>query len=229
MSKKYEFTGETKVYEGRTLNRIRRIEDGLIGGWIESEENLSQEGNCFVHDEGKVYGNAKIYGNAIVFGYATVYDNVAIYDDAKIYGDARVCGYAEIFGNAKVYNNARIYGNARAYSNAVIYDDAEVCGNARVRDCARVYGSARVHKGEIIGRIYQPYKDIFQCQCENRILIAILTEDNEILYTIGCQNNITKEQFLDRIYNKNGGLKENPHREEYLKLIPLIEQYFKIN
>ena len=41
--RKYEFTGETMVLEGRTLNRIRRIEDGLIGGWIESEKNLSHE------------------------------------------------------------------------------------------------------------------------------------------------------------------------------------------
>lgn len=30
-----------------------------------------------------------------------------------------------------------------------------------------------------------------------------------------------------RIHNKAGGLKENPHREEYLKLIPLINTYFK--
>lgn len=29
--------------------------------------------------------------------------------------------------------------------------------------------------------------------------------------------------------NEGGGLKENPHRKEYLKLIPSIEQYFKNN
>ena len=71
-----------------------------------------------------------------------------------------------------------------------------------------------------------PYKNIFQYQCENRVLTAILTEDDEILYSIGCQSNITKEVFLDRIYNEGGGLENNPHRKEYLKLIPAIEMYF---
>ena len=58
------------------------------------------------------------------------------------------------------------------------------------------------------------------------MLTVILTEDDEILYTIGCQNNITKEVFLNRIHNENGGLKENPHRKEYLKVIPLVEIYY---
>jgi len=43
---KYEFTGETMNYECHTLHRIRWISDGEIGGWIEKEENLSQDGNC---------------------------------------------------------------------------------------------------------------------------------------------------------------------------------------
>src|SRR6056297_2303516 len=32
-TKKYEFTGETTTHYGRTLHRIRRLKDGLIGGW----------------------------------------------------------------------------------------------------------------------------------------------------------------------------------------------------
>ena len=59
-SKKYEFTGETKMYFGRTLRQIRAIKDfsdvkaGEIGGWIEKESNLSQTGNAWVS------GNANI-------------------------------------------------------------------------------------------------------------------------------------------------------------------------
>ena len=52
--KKYEFTGETKEFRGVTLKQIRAlvtiagvVTAGDCGGWIESEENLSQ-----------VYGNA---------------------------------------------------------------------------------------------------------------------------------------------------------------------------
>lgn len=48
--KKYEFTGECKVYFGVTLRRIKSLIDfsdvkkGELGGFIEKEENLSH--NC---------------------------------------------------------------------------------------------------------------------------------------------------------------------------------------
>ena len=46
MGPKYEFTDETMNYDGHTLHRIRHLSDDKLGGWIEKEENLSQEGNC---------------------------------------------------------------------------------------------------------------------------------------------------------------------------------------
>lgn len=44
--KKYEFTGEVKLWFGRTLHQIRacvsfgEVKAGEVGGWIEKEENL---------------------------------------------------------------------------------------------------------------------------------------------------------------------------------------------
>lgn len=61
--KKYEFTGETKFYCG-----ISRIADGELGGWLESEANLSQEGDAWVYGNAQVYGNARVSGNARVYG-----------------------------------------------------------------------------------------------------------------------------------------------------------------
>lgn len=64
MMKKYEFTGETKMWLGRELHRIRAVRDfgdvkcGTLGGWIEKEDNLSHNGSCFV------YGNAEVYDSA---------------------------------------------------------------------------------------------------------------------------------------------------------------------
>ena len=87
MEKKYKLTAETCEYEGCVLHRIVALKDfssvkaGDKGGWIEKEENLSQDGCCWV------YGDARVYGDAIV------------------YGNARVYGNAEVYGNAKVTNN----------------------------------------------------------------------------------------------------------------------------
>ena len=64
---KYEFTGETKFWLGRTLRQIREkisfgiVKAGEVGGWIEKEGNLSDDGNA------RVYGNAQVYGDAQVY------------------------------------------------------------------------------------------------------------------------------------------------------------------
>jgi len=72
---KYELTEETKEICGHTLHRIvcvtafESVSVGDIGGWIESENNLSQDGDAWV------YGNAEVYGDAKVCGNAKVYDD----------------------------------------------------------------------------------------------------------------------------------------------------------
>ena len=82
--KKYDFTGETLKWYGRTLSRIRALKDfgdveaGDLGGWIEKEENLSHEGEAEVYGEAKVYGEAEVYGEAIVCGQAEVCGNAVI-------------------------------------------------------------------------------------------------------------------------------------------------------
>lgn len=91
-NRKYEFTGETCQHDGVTLRQIRCISDGEIGGWIESEANLSHEGDCWVA------GNAKVYGDARVAGYARVADNATVSGDAQVANEAWVCGDAQISG-----------------------------------------------------------------------------------------------------------------------------------
>ena len=61
MGPKYEFTSETINHDGHTLHQICRIEDDTLGGWIESEANLSQDGNCWITDHVYVFGNARVY------------------------------------------------------------------------------------------------------------------------------------------------------------------------
>ena len=63
---KYKLTEEIKEFNGVTLYRIQALRsfgdvaEGDIGGWIEREENLSQEGNAWVYGNAKVYDDAKI-------------------------------------------------------------------------------------------------------------------------------------------------------------------------
>ena len=114
---KYELTKEKKTRaDGTVLHRIRALRDiprfgvkaGELGGFVEEENNLSQDGDAWVS------GNAKVSGNA------------------EVYGDAEVCGDAEVSGDARVYGNAWVSGNAEVYGNAEVSGNAKVSGNAEV-------------------------------------------------------------------------------------------------
>ena len=123
---KYKFTGITKEVYGRTLNQIvcvttfASIKSGEIGGYIEKEANLSQDGNAWVCVNAEVYGNAKVYGNAWVYGNAKVCEDAEVYGNAKVCGDAEVCEDAEVYGNAEVCGNAWVCGNAKVCGEAIL-------------------------------------------------------------------------------------------------------------
>lgn len=95
--KKYELLADDTIeFYGRTLHRIKACKDfgnvksGELGGYIESENNLLQVGDCWVYGNACVCNNARVYGNARVCGSAWVYGN------ARVYGSACVCDNAEI-------------------------------------------------------------------------------------------------------------------------------------
>ena len=90
MNKKYELTDETINHYGVVLHRIKAlrsfsdVEAGDLGGYIQSEDNLSHEGDCWisgnaiVKDEAKVFDNAIVCGNAIVRGNANIYNKAIV-------------------------------------------------------------------------------------------------------------------------------------------------------
>lgn len=69
---KYKFTGETKEVYGCTLHQIvcvtafASVAAGEVGGYIEKEVNLSQDGNAWVFGNAEVFGDAEVCGDAIL-------------------------------------------------------------------------------------------------------------------------------------------------------------------
>ena len=125
--KKYELTENVKEVCGRKLFQIKALKDfsgvkaGELGGWIEKEENLSQDGNAWVCGDARVYGSARVCGDAMVSG------------SARVYGDAKVCGDAVLRGGVKVkkttdYVLAGPAGSRAAVTTFVPGDDMVFCG-----------------------------------------------------------------------------------------------------
>jgi len=83
---------EHGLWRIRACKDFSDVKKGDIGGLIETEDNLSQEGNCWVYGNGEVYDHAMVFGDAKVFGGAEVHGRYAkVYGDAEIFGNANVC------------------------------------------------------------------------------------------------------------------------------------------
>lgn len=139
--KKYEITNESKeITNGdkcHTVFRIRALRDiqispdicikkGETGGFIEEEENLSHDGNCWIGDNAVVLNKAKVFGDAYVSGDAIVDDCAHVCEKAQVTGNARIECKADVFGNAIVSGDAQVTGTS------IICDNARISGQALV-------------------------------------------------------------------------------------------------
>lgn len=137
--KKYELTDETINYEGHVLHRIQALKDiddiyvkaGDLGGYVETENNLSHRSNCWIFDNAKVYDCGMVLANARVRDNATVYDHAIIGDCALIADNAKIHGFSNVRYNANIYDNIEItgivsvYGICNFWGNAIIQDKAD--------------------------------------------------------------------------------------------------------
>ena len=83
------------MYRIKALKKFGNVKKGDLGGFIEKEDNLSQDGNCWIYDDAKVYDEARVSDNAKVYG------------NAEVYGRAHVAGSTVVSGDAKVPGNAK--------------------------------------------------------------------------------------------------------------------------
>lgn len=160
--KKYQIRHDLiKQVNGRTLYRIealrsfKNVKKWELGGYVESEDNLAQEGDCWVYDYAcafehcHVEDNAMVCDNAMVFGKTIVGTDAIVCNNAKIF-DTVVVKKAVVRNNAKIYGDARINSYGKACCCAQIYDNVRICGNAdiegnvTIKDNALIYGNVHI-------------------------------------------------------------------------------------
>ena len=225
--KKFELTTEfitnafgKKLFRIKALVKFGDVKAGELGGYVEKEENVSQDGNAWV------YGNAEVSGNARVTGNAEVSNNAQVCGDAKVFGDAKVCGNAEVYGyaevsrdakvsgNARVTGNAKVFGNAEVTGNATVYNSAWVFGNAEVTGNARVSGNAQV-SGNTDYALAQGFGTKFRCTTFCR------DKNKKIMVNCGCFHG-DLEEFRKQVKETRSG----KIAKEYLMIADLMEYRF---
>jgi hypothetical protein len=66
--------GVTKLWQIVAVRNIPKygIQAGDLGGFVESEKNLSPDGDCWIGPGAKVSGPAQVFGNILVCGTADI-------------------------------------------------------------------------------------------------------------------------------------------------------------
>ena len=234
--KKYELTTNTKMCFGRKLYQIKALKDfgdvkaGDLGGYIEKEENLSQDGIAWVFGNAYVYGNARVYDDAYVYGNTLISGNAQVFGNAYVYDNAQVFGNAYVFGDAKVFGNACVYDNAEVFDNAQVFGDAKVFGNTCVFDYACVYGNACVYDTTWIHCDAQISSNAdYICfkgfGSKNRNTTMFRTKNGDVYVSCGCFTGSLRA-FTDKVKETHGNTK---YAKEYLACIKVAKIHFEID
>ena len=220
--KKFELTSEfitnifgTKLFRIKALCEFGNVKAGELGGFLEKEENLSNDGDAWVYGNASVSGDAWVYGNASVSGDARVSGDAWVSGNARVSGNASVSGDARVSGNARVYGDAEVSGDASVSGDARVYGDAEVSGNARVSGNAEVSGDAWVYGNT-------DYATAKGFGSEYRNTTFFRGKDGDIKVVCGCfYGNL--EEFRTKVKETH---KDTKKAKEYLMLADLMEYRF---
>ena len=112
MDKKYKILKNGRI---EALRSFENVNKGDIGGFVDSDMNLSHDGTCWVSDSARVSGDARVSDSARVSGDAEVSDSAWVSDSARVSGDAEVSDSARVFDSAQIFDSARVSGNARVF------------------------------------------------------------------------------------------------------------------
>lgn len=254
MDPKYEFTGKTRICRGVTMHQIRAVQSfgavkaGDIGGWIESEQNLSHNGACWVSEYATVLGDAQVSHDAYISGSAIICEKARIMHRAKVMESACVDGCAIVMDNALIQGNAYIGEKARIINRARVMESAFIGGYAIVMGHALIQGSAHVLDNTYIGGyaiidgraiIYEnehidldalitKKSDIFSISHIESMVdktTFFRCQDGSVKLTCGCFKG-TIEEFLDKVKKTH---KDNKYAQMYRKAVEMARIHFDIS
>lgn len=170
----YNFTGKTIKHDGIKLHQIQRLDSGEIGGWIESKENLRQNGNCWVDKDSKVLGHSIVKGDAVVKNSVIL--------DSTVKGSAEVVDstledMSVVGGKAKVKNSKIQASEVKGHA---VVEDSSVLTMSYIGGYASVYNSTVCNMAEVLERATVRDSEVGR--------YAVVGGDVQILNTSGFEN-----------------------------------------
>lgn len=213
ITKNTKTIGDTILHQIKSLQSFSDVSAGDLGGWIESEANLSQNDEAWIYEDSYVYEHAYVYGNAKVTKCSCVSGHAHIYDDAII-ENSNVCGNAQIFGNAYIIKS-HIDGHVQVFDNTTldsshVHDHAIISGWTSLNETT--VSSTAVLKSE------SPMIIRYACITGD----ALIEKENDyfimgpILDTFSEEDVDASENFITFFRNKNNNVSINYRNKTFV-------------
>lgn len=142
MERKYRLTERTHP-KYPWLSQIQALDDvndtvgaGDMGGFVESERNLSQSGGCWIYDQAICCGEARVEQEAKLFDGAVAREFALVMGDACMFDNAKAEGRC-------IIRSGEIRDNARAAGDAVISEHAIDGLSPLIGGNSQIYGEVR--------------------------------------------------------------------------------------
>lgn len=254
---KYALTKNTKTYSTKKLHQIVALESfgkvnkGDLGGWIESEANLSQDGLCWIEQnvlvfgDGRVLDNAYISGDVIVNGIVKNYVSIesinthirsgAIIEDdvmlrnssgfisGKVSGAVLVEGYCNIDSWAEITDSVYLI-NSNIFGGKI--------SGETILDSCTVYGDSVIGKNAYVNKCITFHSAklenpddvlIFENIIDNCIIYCYPTVKDKLVIA-SSSSNLLKEHFELETFKQvlNEEFSEE-HKKMFEMIIKIIE------
>lgn len=189
---KYVITSNVLTIDNRDFFQVKALKDfgsvkaGDLGGYIQSSENLSQEGNCWIGQDVVLMDDARVEDNAVVTGDSVVRNNGCVRGYAHV-RNTTVCD------NAVVEGTAYIIGGFHDYNSIVIKDNAIVRGDLQ--------GSFVICGSTIIEGVLNSTADVWigiDTDGENAVVAYPAPHGTEYSYSAAIVASTTKDQWCFR-------------------------------
>ena len=123
---------EIKLYRIQALKTFTKpggynpvVHVGELGGYVEAEDNLSQDGTCWLFDKARVKDGGKVLGDAIVYDKSLISKNAIIRGRSVVGGHCFVTNQSVII-DSNLEGNVTVTGHSIIHSGSCLYGDISV-------------------------------------------------------------------------------------------------------
>ncbi len=222
MEKKYELIKENDYYRIKALKNFQLITGEVIrkgdfGGCVRGEQNLSQEGNCWISYYAGAFGRSRVIDNAVMKDFSRAFDN------STVSGNVIMEDYSLTRDNATVSGNVVMKDFSWAKGDSIITENAVLQAYQHIK-----YGTVTTDllgTKDWIGALYAELGVVLN---DNKVILykkVWKTDDESVFKSDYRRNFLYKIGKISRVRNVDENVFKSCTRGLHLTTLNIAKNY----